>query len=253
MRISNEILEQLKPFEFTDFVASSPANVYRRSDSEARRKEVAVKAEEEVIVPSVVTYNESEYKEAVEQAYKRGYAEGEQYGRNQGEALGRGERMALDAQLNGALEMVAQQLLAHVDQVQQHRAALMRDALALAASVARKMAEHVLNSQQMSHLEAVLEKALPMLAGEEKVVLYTAQALQDEMQQRLSVLLQQRGISIPLEYKAEEGLPPHAVRVVWQHGGLEHNPQAVWQQVEALLGMVGGENKEKLDKAPIKG
>lgn len=160
--------------------------------------------------------------------------------RAEGFAAGReaGEREALQSLEHAstqALDRIATQLSALVEnwakaEEQQHQLALQ-----LARTIARKLFPRMTDKHGPAEIEALINECLEHLREEPRVVVRVADRLLDTVKEKASALAARVGFEGRLVFLAEDSLGPGDVLVEWADGGAERQGERLWQQIDAAV------------------
>lgn len=168
----------------------------------------------------------------------------EQQARAAGHAEGRAEGIALGEQ--GATAAAAQALAAAATAVADRAAALLsgfdatrreleRDAVGLAAGIARKLAASLVASHPAAELEALLVECLAALDGVPHLVIRCHPDLADAIRDRAAARIAQSGFSGRLIVMGEPDIAPGDGRIEWVDGGLVRDTAAIEAQIDTRI------------------
>jgi flagellar assembly protein FliH len=164
----------------------------------------------------------------VQAARTEGYAEG----------LAAGEHAAAAAaaqSLAAAATAIATQAAGLLTGLEAARTQSVRDAVTLAASIARKLAAGLVAQQPAVELEALLAECLSSLEGVPHLVIRCHPELAEAIRERAEARIAQSGFAGRLVVLGEPDIALGDGRIEWADGGLVRDMAAIEVEVEARI------------------
>lgn len=172
----------------------------------------------------VETFSHDDLEAAREEAWRAGFQEGTVR-----------EQETIERQQAAALEAVGE----HLSGIAQTQAAVLdhtiKHATKLALAIARKIAPEAMRRQPVVEIEAMIRECLPELVDEPRVVIRVADAVLDEITDRIAGLAKGCGFEGNVVLLAEPSLGAGDCRIEWADGGAERDSGAVWHEIETGL------------------
>lgn len=159
-------------------------------------------------------------------------AEGFEAGREAGKAEAAAERARFEAEV---LAMIGQQIASLVQQRSSALATMRKEGVALAVSIARRLAGRLLAAHPLSEVEALVEDCLQRLMGEARIVVRIRTDLLDAMQTKLDGLTRKLGFAGQIILFAEDDLAAGDCRVEWADGGAIRTATSLEAEIDGLL------------------
>ena len=145
------------------------------------------------------------------------------------------EQETIEHQKAAALDTIGE----HLSGIAQSQAAVLehtiKHATELALAIARKIAPEAIRRQPTGEIEAMIREFLPELAAEPRVVIRVADAVLDEITDRIDGLAKGCGFDGNVVLLAEPSLGAGDCRIEWADGGAERDLGAVWHEIETGL------------------
>lgn len=204
------------------------------------RGPITVKAMPEAVVEEVVeappapTFSEADIEHARAAAKKIGYAEGFEAGLLQAT----NEQTAREKDTAHAISQIREQLgklASRYQQLVNQQSAELSD---LVLMIARKVAGEALTSHGTDTLAALVERCLPVIFGKPRVTVELASATLTAAQPILTDQLLKGGFEGDIQFRANDTLGAHDMRLDWGQGEATRSTAALWQEIEALLQQV---------------
>lgn len=163
-----------------------------------------------------------------QQARMEGYAEGYAEGERSATTIAAQALASASASLAGA----AAQMLGGLDEARQTAE---RDAVELAASVARKLAAHLLAREPTAELEALLVDCLKSLEGVPHLVIRCHPDLADGIREMAAAHIANSGFSGRLIVMGDPDLKLSDGRIEWADGGLVRDMAAISAEIDKRI------------------
>jgi flagellar assembly protein FliH len=175
--------------------------------------------------------------EDLARAHREGRAEGKAEGYEEGRAAGRAETLA-DAER--AILETAERIAARLDEIATARdeaaAVLERNAVALAAAIARKITGGLMAEIAAERIEAAVRQCLGELCDAPRVVIRLGGAAHEALQQRIIEAASQTGFRGEVVVQPEPALEETDCRIEWADGGADFSIARLWTDIDAMLG-----------------
>lgn len=176
----------------------------------------------------------------------RAQSQGFEAGRQVGQAEMRDQMLTGAAQLEAeALTRIAAEIGPLRAVHEQHLQTYHREAVALALSIGRKLAQALIARQPLADIEALVGDSLRRLVGEPRVVIRIDPALLDGLQARVDALAKRTGFTGQLILFGEDDLKPGECRIEWADGGAERDLDALHREIDRAIARLA----ELVDKA----
>lgn len=175
------------------------------------------------------SFTAAELEAAKQEARRQGYEEG----MHAGIASAKHEATETERRLQQALEHVAQQCDALHQSYTRHLAEQQPVMQQLAATIARKLAEHALKHAPLSEIEGLLQQTLPLLVDQPSLTITVPASLDAALKEKIHALAAEAKVTIA----GDERMSAGDARIAWKNGSVERNAAAIWQQVETILGV----------------
>ncbi|MEJ0010039.1 MAG: FliH/SctL family protein [Alphaproteobacteria bacterium] len=206
------------------------------------RTPVAVKAAAPVAVEEAIApppppppvFSEAELAAARDAAKQLGYAEGVEAGLAQAAT----EEAARRKDLTEAGQRIAGQLAQLAGTYSQLIAQQSVELSALVVAIARKVAGEALDARGVDTIAALVKSCLPVVYGRPRVTIELHPDLLDDARDAIRPLIEASGLESEIAFKGSETLARHDVRVDWGNGQAHRSGDAIWREIEALLGQV---------------
>ncbi len=185
-------------------------------------EEMAIDVEEEP--PPPPTFSEEELIVARDQAYQAGREEGLR------EAETATERMvasALATMGHRLAELVAGQQAAHE--------AGLRDAVAIALAVARKLLPELARRRGLEEIEGVVAECLSHLDRDLRITIRINPAQVDAVKEQAAQVAAEAGFEGKLHCAGDPRVGLGDCRVEWGNGGAERDQARLWAEIEAVV------------------
>ena len=214
----------------TSFDAAGASASVRKANTEAKSE------------PSedAVALNQAAIEQARTEGYETGLAEGQSAGRSAGFEEGRvkGQEEAQQTATQSAadaLELIAQNRQARIDQKTEERAQAQSQALTVLRTLLAKLYPVLAERHGLSEIEALLRDCLARLSDEPRIVVRVADSLYDALDGRLGDLAKQSGFEGKFVLLSEPELPHGDLRVEWADGGAERDTSGTIAEVNEIL------------------
>lgn len=222
-----------KPFLF-EFSFDDGADEARHAEEEAR-----LRAEEEAEANRPPTFSLEEMESAKAEAYAKGRQEG------------------MDDAMAGIDQQVARTLDAVFSRVpkvfEQHKAwtqEMETDAARLGLAVIGRLAPELVRDNELPEVEAVIREAFGFLTEQPKVMIRVAKELEEPLSGKVDLMASRVGYEGQVVLVGDPELPVDDCRVSWQAGAVERSLDAVWDQIDEIVGRVlaGAPTRSRDDK-----
>lgn len=182
--------------------------------------------------PPPPTYSEDQLQQARIEAKKMGYQEGFAAGLSQANAETESRQIAADE----AMKHIAAQIGGLAGQYMQILEAQSSEVSELALLIARKVAEQALSERGVEAIVSMVGRCLPVIYLRPRLVVELNPETLPVAEARLKTLLREEGFEGELQFRANPALGVSDTRLDWGNGAAERSEQALWKQIEALLG-----------------
>ena len=180
--------------------------------------------------------------EDLEKARTEGFAAGKESGRQE-------VMQSIEQQISTALSAISGQLTglsqAQVQAIERQT----RGAVEAALTVMRKMFPHLAGRHGLAEIESVVCDCLERLRTEPRIVIRVADALLDQVEQRVSQLAARAGFDGKIVFLSQEGLHPGDIRVEWADGGAERDSDRLWHEIDQIITRTIGPMQPAADAA----
>jgi flagellar assembly protein FliH len=178
----------------------------------------------EELPPPPPSFSEEELALARDQAFQAG------------RTIGRDEAEKASERLTGqALAHLAQQFQELItDQLARHEQ-LVKDAVTVAVTVARKLIPEFIRRNGSDEIEAVVLECLSHLDRDVRVTIRVHPDLLDTIRDGAQRSADTVGFEGKLVFHGDARLGPRDCRVEWGDGGAERNEARIWSEMEAIL------------------
>lgn len=210
-----------KPFLF-EFSFDDGADEARQAEEEAR-----LRAEQEAEANRPPTFSLEEMESAKAEAFAKGRQEG------------------MDDAMAGIDQQVARTLDAVFSRVpkvfEQHKAwtrEMETDAARLGLAVIGRLAPELVRDNELPEVEAVIREAFGFLTEQPKVMIRVAKELEEPLSGKVDLMASRVGYEGQVVLVGDPELPVDDCRVSWQAGAVERSLDAVWDQIDEIVGRV---------------
>ena len=177
--------------------------------------------------PPEPTYSKEELLRAHEDGYADGFAAGK--------AAAESSAASRAAASLGMIEALLDRLVAPLEDEAAERR---RAATEIGLAVARKLLPHAARRHALGEIEGVIAAAVSEMIDEPRLVIRIADAMLDEVGERLDALTTARGFNGRVVLLADPSLAPGDCRVEWAEGGVERSAERVWHDVDRAAARV---------------
>jgi flagellar biosynthesis/type III secretory pathway protein FliH len=106
----------------------------------------------------------------------------------------------------------------------------------LVIAIARKLSGDALKSDPYANVESLLRECMGLIAGSPKIVIVVALTRSVDLKRRMDTLRPQlQGFEGELVVEEDPTLGEQDCRVEWKGGYGEHNAEALWKSIEAIV------------------
>lgn len=138
-------------------------------------------------------------------------------------------------QLNAAANALAEQVAAMAASLDDSRRETLADAVGLASSIARKLANTLLAHQPTAEIEALIAECMASLEGVPHLVIRCHSELAEAVREIAQARMATSGFSGRLVVMGDHDMAIGDVRLEWVDGGLVRNMDAISQQIDARI------------------
>jgi flagellar assembly protein FliH len=177
------------------------------------------------------------------QAHEDGYADGFAAGKAAAEASAAARAAAAAAALEGHLAAL---LAGLADEA----AARRERAVEVGLAVARKLLPAAARDRALGEVEAMVAAAAAEMIDEPRLVIRVAEAMAEDLAERLDALTSARGFSGRVVLLAEPALEFGDCRIEWAEGGVERSTGRLWQEIDRLAARRAAETGSPRPAAP---
>ena len=124
------------------------------------------------------------------------------------------------------------ELLANSANASEHAA---RDAVAVAAVIARKLLPRLYQERACSELEELITRVLAGIGDQPKATVRISPALVDELAPLIEASLAAGGHDQRLAILGDPAIPEGDCRIDWPGGGVIRDERVLWREIDALL------------------
>ena len=110
-----------------------------------------------------------------------------------------------------------------------------RDAVAIAAVIARKLLPRLYQERACSELKDLIEGVLARIGDEPKVIVSIAPALVGELAPLIEASAAARGLEQRVTVLGDSALMEGDCRIVWSGGGIIRDHALLWREIDELL------------------
>lgn len=199
-----------------------------------------VSAEVELLVeeieeapPPPPTFTEEELALVRDQAFEQGRQSGLE------EASSATERL-----LAMALAAISEQMRGLEDVQSQANDSLMRDAIAVAMMVVRKLQPEFARSHVLEEIAGVVQQCLSHIEKDVRVTIRVNPAHLDDVRQMAGEVAEATGFEGKLVYAGDPRIAPGDCRVEWGDGGAERDQARLWADIDATIARTLGDTPD---------
>ncbi|MEQ8587444.1 MAG: hypothetical protein RLO01_18815 [Thalassobaculaceae bacterium] len=210
-----------KPFLF-EFSFDDGADEARQAEEEAR-----LRAEQEAEANRPPTFSLEEMESAKAEAFAKGRQEGMD------------DAMAgIDQQVARTLDAVFSRVPKVFEQHQAWTREMETDAARLGLAVIGRLAPELVRDNELPEVEAVIREAFGFLTEQPKVMIRVAKELEESLSGKVDLMASRVGYEGQVVLVGDPELPVDDCRVSWQAGAVERSLDAVWDQIDEIVGRV---------------
>ena len=156
--------------------------------------------------------------------------------RTEGFSAGRAEAEAETSRLQAqALNRFAEEFVTLKISHEKVLRASTGDAVALALTVGRKLAENLIATHPLGEIEALMTHCLSRLMGEARIVLRIHESLLDALRERVDKLTRRIGFEGHVILLGDESIAPGDCRIEWADGGAERDAAKLADDLENTI------------------
>lgn len=170
-------------------------------------------------------------KQAEEQGYKRGYEEGKQSGL----MAGKEEREQLQRAVLAIQQAIERRLLDFESRFAETLELKAKESVALAASIARKVAGDALKAFPEEQVLGTVKQCLNLLYREFRLTIHMHTDLVDVLKTRLLEIVPESQFSKYVTLHGNATIPPGDCRIEWEGGQAESNREALWKEIDGIV------------------
>lgn len=174
--------------------------------------------------PPPPTFMEEDVILAREQGYQAGYAAGKLE-----------EETSTGRQVAEADQAIAQALRDWSERQRLDHEQRLRDAVAVAVAVVRKMLPDFSQRSGLNEIEAVIQSCLTQLDKDVRVTVRVNERHMDELRERSEALADSVAFEGKLLFTADSRIAPGDCRVEWGGGGAERDQTRLQQEIDAVI------------------
>ncbi|MFM9890545.1 MAG: hypothetical protein ACKVOE_07910 [Rickettsiales bacterium] len=182
--------------------------------------------------PPPPKFSEQELNAARHVAHQEGYDDGLAAGLAQAAGAADGEETQAIAAMNRMAEQIDSldarygELIAHESQ----------ELSALVLMIARKVAGDALSAHYSDAIQTLVAQCLPVFLSRPRLLVDVHPDALVKVSSRVETLLQQRGFEGEVQFRSNAALDLADAVLDWGHGQARRSTQALWQEIETLLG-----------------
>lgn len=109
------------------------------------------------------------------------------------------------------------------------------EAIETATTIVRKLFPKLVNAHGMNEIESLVRECLERLRDEPRVVIRVADALLDNVKERINILAVQSGFDGKIVFLSQDGMKPGDAKVEWADGGAERDSQQIWCEIDKII------------------
>lgn len=182
--------------------------------------------------PPPPTYSEDELKAAERDSYQKGFLEGINEGKNQAQ----NEQADIDKGLTLLVESFSahyRPMFALYREMLKHQAGLLPQ---MALQIAKKVAGDALSKNAYAQVEEICLRAMNAVSHEPQLIV----TVHESFKATLEAKIRNQGGNIQnideIIVVGDASIAPENCRIEWKNGAMVRDTQALWQQVEQLVG-----------------
>lgn len=184
--------------------------------------------------PPPPSFSEADLEQARMAAKKLGYAEGFEAGLAQANT----ENSQRQRDVAQAIVQMRDQVRTLAGQYQRLIDQQSAELGELVMMIARKVAGEALDANAPIAFAGLLQHCVGVLYGKPRVVIELAPAMHEIAAPVLRDQLSISGFEGDLQFRVNDALPAHDMRIDWGHGEATRSTAALWHEIEALLQQV---------------
>lgn len=156
--------------------------------------------------------------------------------RAEGEVAGREAAYGEHQQnIEQALQAIAAELAQIAGAEERSRVAASKEAVELAAAIARKLAGRLIARQPQDQIEALVLRCMDDMRDEPRLVVRAAESVVQLLDQRVDQLVAQSGFGGKVVLVPDDTMAPTDCRIDWADGSAERNQAALEQEVDQAV------------------
>jgi flagellar assembly protein FliH len=184
---------------------------------------------EEELPPPPPTFSEEDLSLAREQAFAAGHQTGVE------------ETMAATERLHAeALAVITQQLSALADIQAEANDACLRDAIAVAVTVVRKLQPEMGRANALDEISGVVRECLAHIEKDVRVTIRVNPEHMDSIRHYANQAAEATGFDGKLVYAGDPRIALGDCRVEWGDGGAERDQERLWAEIDATIARAMG-------------
>ena len=181
--------------------------------------------------PPAPTFSEEQLAKAEMAAKEQGYVEGFEAGLKQAQT----ETAKREQEMAASLAAIAQQFQRLSIYYQEYLNQKNQEISELTLLIARKVAEDALDANSSEVIAKLVQQCLPLFLERPKITVELHSALLPMAESAIQQLLAQHGYEGDVYYRSNDSLQKHAAKLDWGAGQAHRSPEALWQEIEALV------------------